>query len=166
LCYENNPGITGIYRPPTRTDLYCATVQSTFQGVHAYARRTGQTAKQIMVRFPISPYPNTVASSKLKIVGFGNPMSYCALLAPRFMSHLAHNPSNTWGDWRNPFAILKMTGSSRRGIAVRWRWCRPRPEKSRDFEIRKMASSARCGITTVEEHHQKTGRSNRPKPLV
>jgi hypothetical protein len=64
-----------------------------------YRARTIQTTKQIITRVPINPYPNIVVSSKLKIVGLRNPMSYSALLVQRFMSHLAHNPTDSWSDW-------------------------------------------------------------------
>jgi hypothetical protein len=61
-----------------------------------YKARTIQMTKTITTRVPINPYPNIVVSSKLKIVGFRNPMSYSGLLARRFMSHLAHNANNPW----------------------------------------------------------------------
>jgi hypothetical protein len=49
---------------------------------------------------PNNPYPNIATSSKLKIVGFKNPMTHFAPLAARCMSHLAHNPDNSWRERR------------------------------------------------------------------
>jgi hypothetical protein len=47
-----------------------------------YKARTSQTTRQIITMVPTSPYPNIAVSSKLKIIGFRNPMSYSALLVP------------------------------------------------------------------------------------
>lgn len=66
----------------------------------SYKARMSQTTKQISTMVPINPYPNIASSSKLKVVGFRNPMSYFAPLIPRCMSHLAHNRSNSWRDRR------------------------------------------------------------------
>ena len=60
----------------------------------SYKARTSQTTKQISTMVPTSPYPNIAASSKLKIVGFRNPISYFAPLGPRCLCRSAHNPNN------------------------------------------------------------------------
>jgi hypothetical protein len=65
----------------------------------SYKERRSQTIRQIINRVPRSPYPNIALSSNLKIIGFRNPMSDFVPLAARCMSHLAHNPSNSWSDW-------------------------------------------------------------------
>jgi hypothetical protein len=66
---------------------------------------------------PTSPYPNILASSKPKIIGFRNPMSHFAPTVAGCMSHLAHNPSNSWRD-RVLFANRKMTFRGWRGVAT------------------------------------------------
>jgi hypothetical protein len=48
----------------------------------------------------------TLKPPELKIIGFRNPMSHFEPLAARCMSHLAHNPDNSWTDSRVLFSKI------------------------------------------------------------
>jgi hypothetical protein len=88
----------GAERICRRSKVTRAISELRFDAFRAYRARTSQTTRQIITMVPTSPYPNIVASSKPKIVGFRYPTSHNAPTLAGCMSHLAHNPSNWWRD--------------------------------------------------------------------